>query len=189
MLVKNPLSFFSNDRRLIVRNEMHLSSSHDLLDHSIIFRDLYGELGVNVDATDAEIRRAYRALTLIHHPDKNSDESSREKFNDIKSAYEILADPIKRTEYDVKRYKFFAQFIHLYVFYLASWSFTQSTTLMEPQIGDSFHAALTQPVMYFRDDEFLENQVIRLHVNLLDFLLRRRGEGNTSSELSPQKLM
>lgn len=186
---KNPLSFFSNDRQLVVRNEMHLSASHDLLDDSIIFRDLYSELGVVVNATNAELRRAYQALTLRHHPDKNSDESSREKFNNIKSAYETLADPIKRTEYDVKRYKFFAQFIPFYIFYLASCSFTQSATLIEPQMEDLIDAALTQSVMSSLYDEFMPTPLVR-GINLHLYLSVMLGlfEGNTSPELSPQKL-
>lgn len=57
----------------------------------------YDELGVSVYATSEEIRQKYKTLAQIHHPDKGGDE---EKFKRIKFAYEILSDPIRRTEYD-----------------------------------------------------------------------------------------
>ena len=57
----------------------------------------YDELGVSVHATSEEIRQKYKTLAQIHHPDKGGDE---EKFKRIKFAYEILSDPIRRTEYD-----------------------------------------------------------------------------------------
>lgn len=57
----------------------------------------YDELGVSVHATSEEIRQKYKTLAQIHHPDKGGDE---EIFKRIKFAYEILSDPIRRTEYD-----------------------------------------------------------------------------------------
>ncbi len=57
----------------------------------------YDELGVSVHATSEEIRQKYKTLAQIHHPDKGGDE---ETFKRIKFAYEILSDPIRRTEYD-----------------------------------------------------------------------------------------
>lgn len=65
---------------------------------------LYDVLGVSADATQAEIKRAYRKLALQHHPDKVSDESLREesevKFKEITAAHEILIDEEKRAHYD-----------------------------------------------------------------------------------------
>ena len=57
----------------------------------------YDELGVSVHATSEEIRQKYKTLAQIHHPDKGGDE---ETFKRIKFAYEILSDPIRRTEKD-----------------------------------------------------------------------------------------
>ena len=58
----------------------------------------YLELEISIDATEEEIKAQYRALAMIHHPDKGGDE---EKFKRIKEAYEILSDPIRRKGYDM----------------------------------------------------------------------------------------
>ena len=64
-------------------------------------KDLYKILGVDKDATDNEIKKSYRKLAIIHHPDKNpGDESAAERFKDIGEAYETLSDPNKRARYD-----------------------------------------------------------------------------------------
>merc|ERR1719409_2623390 len=63
-------------------------------------KDLYGALGVADDADDAEIKKVYRKLSIKYHPDKNPDEASRLKFNEVRDAYEILSDPDKRILYD-----------------------------------------------------------------------------------------
>jgi curved DNA-binding protein CbpA len=60
--------------------------------------DPYLELEISIDASDEEIKTQYRALAMIHHPDKGGDE---EKFKRIKEAYEILSDPIRRKGYDM----------------------------------------------------------------------------------------
>lgn len=60
--------------------------------------DPYLELQISIDATDEEIKIQYRALAMIHHPDKGGDE---EKFKRIKEAYEILSDPVRRKAYEI----------------------------------------------------------------------------------------
>lgn len=62
--------------------------------------DYYRTLGVQKDATDDEIKKAYRRLALKFHPDKNSDTNAEEKFKEIGRAYEILSDKSKRDIYD-----------------------------------------------------------------------------------------
>lgn len=64
-------------------------------------RDFYEILGVNRDASDDEIKKAYRKLAMKYHPDRNPDNPSAEdKFKEAKEAYEILSDGQKRAAYD-----------------------------------------------------------------------------------------
>ncbi|KAI0969198.1 hypothetical protein F4678DRAFT_167521 [Xylaria arbuscula] len=57
-------------------------------------KDFYKILGVAKDADDTTIKKAYRKLAIIHHPDKNrDDEGAAERFKDIGEAYETLSDP------------------------------------------------------------------------------------------------
>ena len=57
----------------------------------------YEELGLNYNASDSEIKKAYRKLAVKHHPDKGGDE---DKFKKISNAYEILSNKDKRNQYD-----------------------------------------------------------------------------------------
>lgn len=64
-------------------------------------KDYYKILNVEKDADETQIKKAYRKLAIIHHPDKNpDDESAAERFKDIGEAYETLSDPEKRARYD-----------------------------------------------------------------------------------------
>jgi molecular chaperone DnaJ len=63
--------------------------------------DFYQTLGVSKNASQDEIKKAFRKLARQHHPDKNpGDKASEEKFKEISRAYETLSDPEKRTQYD-----------------------------------------------------------------------------------------
>ncbi|MFH0912446.1 MAG: molecular chaperone DnaJ [Patescibacteria group bacterium] len=63
--------------------------------------DYYSILGLKRDATQEEIKKAYRKLALKYHPDKaNGDKASETKFKQINEAYQILSDPAKRQRYD-----------------------------------------------------------------------------------------
>jgi curved DNA-binding protein len=65
------------------------------------FKDYYKILGVEKDATQEEIKKAYRKLALKYHPDRNPDnKESEEKFKEITEANEVLSDPEKRKKYD-----------------------------------------------------------------------------------------
>ena len=59
-------------------------------------RDLYEVLGIGRDATDDDIRKAYRRLAREHHPDVSGDPAAEERFKEVAGAYEILSDPQKR---------------------------------------------------------------------------------------------
>ncbi|KAL1927712.1 hypothetical protein VTP01DRAFT_3533 [Rhizomucor pusillus] len=64
--------------------------------------DLYKVLGLSSDATEDDIKRAYRKLALKYHPDKNKGPDTTEKFRNISHAYEILSNPEKRRMYDTE---------------------------------------------------------------------------------------
>ncbi len=66
------------------------------------YKDYYAALGVARNATEKEIKSAYRKLARQHHPDANQgDPKSEEKFKDITEAYEVLKDAEKRQRYDL----------------------------------------------------------------------------------------
>jgi molecular chaperone DnaJ len=62
--------------------------------------DLYEVLGVERDADQAQIKRAYRKLARELHPDVNPDPENQDRFKEITAAYEVLSDPQKRQKYD-----------------------------------------------------------------------------------------
>ena len=65
------------------------------------YRDYYKILGVDRNASEKEIKRAYRKLARKFHPDVNpGDKEAEEKFKEINEAHEVLSDPDKRTKYD-----------------------------------------------------------------------------------------
>ncbi|MEE3488138.1 MAG: molecular chaperone DnaJ [Bulleidia sp.] len=63
-------------------------------------RDYYEVLGVSRDAGDDEIKKAYRKLAKMYHPDVNKAPDAEAKFKEINEAYEVLSDPKKRQTYD-----------------------------------------------------------------------------------------
>ena len=68
-------------------------------------KDYYQMLGLDRNASEDEIKRAYRKLALKFHPDHHPDDSeSEEKFKEIGEAYAVLGDPEKRKEYDYSGY-------------------------------------------------------------------------------------
>lgn len=68
---------------------------------AVKFKDYYEVLGVKRDATDEQIRQAYRKLARKYHPDVNpGDKAAEEKFKELNEANEVLSDPEKRKRYD-----------------------------------------------------------------------------------------
>ena len=67
------------------------------------FKDYYDTLGVKPDATDAEIKRAYRKLARKYHPDVSKETGAEDKIKAVNEAYEALKDAERRREYDQLR--------------------------------------------------------------------------------------
>ena len=65
-------------------------------------KDYYELLGVSKDASEADIKKAFRKLAIKYHPDKNRDnpEEAEKKFKEINEAYSVLSDKDKRAQYD-----------------------------------------------------------------------------------------
>src|SRR3954468_10943441 len=66
----------------------------------VAFRDYYETLGVSRDASEEDIRRAYRKLARQYHPDVNKEPDAEDRFKEVSEAYEVLRDPEKRERYD-----------------------------------------------------------------------------------------
>ncbi|KAI8385659.1 hypothetical protein BD560DRAFT_345523 [Blakeslea trispora] len=73
-------------------------------------RDYYQILGVTKDATETDIKKAYRKLALEYHPDRNKDANAKQRFQQISEAFEILSSPQKRHEYDMEAPRFTQQY-------------------------------------------------------------------------------
>lgn len=63
-------------------------------------RDYYEVLGIDRNATDDEIKKAFRKLAFQYHPDHNRDDGATEKFKEVNEAYEVISDADKRAAYD-----------------------------------------------------------------------------------------
>ena len=63
-------------------------------------RDYYEVLGVEKNASEADIKSAFRRLAKKYHPDVSKEENAAEKFKEAQEAYAVLSDPEKRRQYD-----------------------------------------------------------------------------------------
>src|SRR5436309_14240839 len=71
------------------------------MDGSMAKRDYYEVLGLNRDASEEDIKKAYRRLAMKWHPDRNPhNRKAEEHFKEAKEAYEVLRDAPKRSAYD-----------------------------------------------------------------------------------------
>ena len=63
-------------------------------------RDYYEVLGLGKDASEADIKKAYRTMAKKYHPDMNKEAGAEEKFKEVNEAYAVLSDPDKKSRYD-----------------------------------------------------------------------------------------
>ncbi|KAL4170456.1 hypothetical protein KRP22_008565 [Phytophthora ramorum] len=81
------------------QQEHHHEHEHDHV-------DFYETLGLTMEATESQIKKAYRKLSLKYHPDKNQDnEEAHSRFHEISRAYEVLSDTQKRQVYDLEGFE------------------------------------------------------------------------------------
>ena len=67
----------------------------------VVSSDLYQTLEVRRSATDAQIKKAFKELSLKYHPDRTQDPKAQKKYTKIVNAYEILKDPQRKQQYDL----------------------------------------------------------------------------------------
>ena len=106
-----------------------------LLEKLIIFmkpvKDYYRVLGVRPNATIQEIRRAYRQLAILNHPDKNPNRQSMARMQEINEAYGVLGNPQKRTSYDLA----YPNFTNAFTASYAPYSHYSATAVRPPQFS------------------------------------------------------
>ncbi len=93
-------------------------------------KDYYSILGVNRDASEREIKQAYRRLARKYHPDVNpGDKSAEAKFKEINAAYEVLSDKEKRQKYDQfgEQWQYAEQFAKAGRQWTPFWDFSQGS--------------------------------------------------------------
>ena len=90
----------------VVKVSYKLSSYSSGQGSLVPMSDLYKLLGINKDADVNAIKKAFRKQALKFDPDINQRPDAPEKFQEINNAYEILLDPIKRSQYDKRNTSF-----------------------------------------------------------------------------------
>lgn len=115
--------------------------------------NFYDILQINHNATKSEIKKAYRELSILYHPDKSSEPNAKEKFQEIKTAYEVLYDDNKKNHYDLMSNE-----QRLHVFDIIKQYFTD----IRPEY--SYIYTLILDYLYSNQENELENDVNTLNI-------------------------
>jgi len=132
-------------------------------------KDLYEILGVSRQASDTEIKKAYRKLAMEHHPDKNKgDANAEKKFKEISASYEILKDPQKRSAYDQYGHDAFKQGnmgggFRGFEDFASNFNFSDFNSIFEDFFGEGFGSSSRQQRRASRGSDLRYNMSISLH--------------------------
>ena len=132
-------------------------------------KDLYEILGVSRQASNEEIKKAYRKLAMQHHPDQNKgDKNAEKKFKEISASYEILKDPQKREAYDQYGHDAFKHGnmgggFRGFEDFASNINFTDFNSIFEDFFGEGFGSSSRQQQRTQRGSDLRFNMSISLH--------------------------
>jgi len=89
-----------NSKQNFIKNIFRMSSDAKK-EADLLKTDIYGILGVQKDASDGEIKKAYRKLALKLHPDKCQDKDAPERFHKLQEAYDFIMEPANRAKFNM----------------------------------------------------------------------------------------
>lgn len=122
--------------------------------------DYYSILGIDRNASDMEVKKAYKKLAMKYHPDRNSgDKKAEEHFKKVGEAYEVLSDPSKRQIYDQYGHSGFSQ---------TSNTYSNTTTHFTDIFGDIFGDLFGEQVSATKNKAYSQRGNDLLHVLKID---------------------
>ena len=138
--------------------------------------DYYKSLGISSNASDSEIKKAYRALSFKYHPDKNPDPSVAEQYKLINEAYETLNDPQKKAQYDNRNNPLSMDSILKDIFQNHGMHRRNSQgpqNIFEEifkmqSMGSMGMHGMAEPMIFFTDDSINMNHVNHINIEPLD---------------------
>jgi molecular chaperone DnaJ len=136
--------------------------------------DYYKTLGITSNASDSEIKKAYRALSFKYHPDKNPDPSVAEQYKLINEAYETLNDPQKKSQYDNRNNPLSMDSILKDIFQNHGMhrrggpqNIFEEIFKMQSMGGINMHG-MAEPMIFFTDEPINMNNMNNMNIDPLD---------------------